>query len=324
VGYIYRNYNLKDRRVKLAIDAMYKAMTDLLLLEEQAQALIDEEAESLWIAEKSTNPGETVPLLPLGTEKVLNWNTLGFDLTSNSKFIEMVFNAVTANYDRNRLDILEPDYKDPGETLPEDTTSLPVTGLKIKDGKVILKNLEKYDYDYQDYGILNESYRAIVIFLNSVEAFYAQFYQQSVFDFVDMPFNTYDDSAADDRVILVYDTREMDWEIENIIDPIADQIVDPTNREAVKTKYRELRDRIKYFCMDTVVFRLEEDIDTLLFSVNGKKKYDISKNIELRELQLIEDAYGYTRRIQKAEEVFFPFHNKAILDSFTQGLSSVW
>lgn len=324
MAFIYKDTNIKDRRVKTAIDTMYKAMTDLLILEDQAQALIDEDAESQWIAARSTNPGETIPLLPLGTEKVLNWTTLGFDLTSISKFIEMVFNQVTATYDRNRLDVLEPDYKEEGEVLPEGTSALTESGLKIRDGRIILKNLEKYDYDFQSYELLNETYRALVIFLDSVEAFYAEFYQQSVFDFVDMPFNTYDDSAADDRVILVYDTREMDWEIANVIDPIADQIIDEENREAVKLRYRTLRDRIKYWTMDTAVFRIENDINDLLLCVNGKKKYHISQNIELRELQLIQDDYGYTRRIQQQEEVWFPFHNKAILDSFTQGLTSVW
>jgi len=323
VAFIYTDANIKDRRVKHAIDTMYKAMTDLLLLDYQAQILIDEQAEMKWIANHSTNEGESFPLLPLGTEKVLNWKTLGFDLTSDSKFIEMVFNAVTAEYDRDRLDILEPDYYEAGETLPEGTSQLR-NGLKIRNGTIILKNLEKYDYDFESYGILNEVYRALEIFLDSVEEFYADFYQQSVFDFVDHPYNTYDDSAARDRVIVVYDTREMDWEIENVIDPIADQIDDEENREAVKFRYRLLRDRIKNFTMFTCVPRLEEDIDELLLCVNGTKKYNISQNIEVRALMLTQDEYGYTRRLQKEEEVWFPFHNKAILDSFTQGLSSVW
>jgi len=324
VGFLYKDTNIKDRRVKTAIDTMYKSMTDLLILEEQAAVLIDEPTESAWIAAHSTNPGETAPLLPIGNEKVLNWNTLGFDLVSNSKFIEMVFNQVSATYDRNTLDVLEPDYKIAGEVLPTGTTALTETGLKIKDGKIILKNLEKYDYDFKSYELLNETFRALVIFLDSVEEFYAEFYQQSVFDFIDVPYNTYDDSAAEDRVILVYDTRAMDWKIENIVDPIADQILDIDDREAVKLKYRTLRDTIKYWTMDTAVYRIEDDIDDLLLCVNGKKKYDISVNIELRELQLIQDAFGYTRRIQKGEEVWFPFHNKAILESFSEGLSSVW
>lgn len=324
MGYIYRNFNLKDRRVKYAIDTMYKAMTDLYILENQAQNLIDNSSEKQWIAARATNPGDSMPLLPLGTEKVLNWNSLGFDTTSNTKFIEMVFNTISASYDRNRLDILEIDYQTPGETLPTGTTVLNPSGLKIKDGKLILKNLEKYDYDFESNGLLNESFRALKLFLDSVETYYAQFYQQSVFDFIDVPYNSYDDSAADDRVVLVYDTREMDDEIFNVIDPIADMIVDEENREAVKLRYRQLRDRIKYFNMDTVVYRLEEDIDKLLLAVNGKKKYDISKNIELQELILITDDYGYKRTTQRGEEVWFPFHNKAILDSFTQGLTSVW
>jgi len=324
MAFIYRDKNIKDRRVKTAIDTMYKAITNLLILEDQAQALIDETAETAWIATHATNPGESLPLLPLGTEKVLNWKTLNFDLTSESKFIQMVFNNLTAGYTRNRLDVLEPDYQTTGEVLPTGTSALTTSKLKIRDGKIILKNLEAYDFDFESYELLNEVARALVIFLDSVEAFYAQFYQQSVFDFIDLPYNTYDDSAADDRVILVYDTREMDYEIFNVVDPLADQIIDPVNREAVKMKYRELRDRIKYFAMEDVVPRLESSINDLLMVVNGTKTYRINQHIELRELVLIQDSYGYTRRTQKGEEVWFPFHNKAILDSFTQGLSSIW
>lgn len=324
MGFIAKTDNIKAKRVQIAIQTLYQAITDLLILEDEAQSLIDESAQISWIANHSQNEGDSLPVLPIGNEKVLNWKTLGFDLTSNTKFIEMLFNEITADYDRNRLDILEPDYKQAGETLPSGTVSLSESNLKLKDGYVIFKNLEKYDFDYTSYEILNEIFRAVKIFLNSVEDFYSQFYQQSVFDFIDHPYNDYDDSAADDRKILVYDTREMDWEIENVIDPLANSIENEENREAVKFRYRLLRDQIKNFAMYTCVERLENDIDNLLLCVNGQKKYDISQNLELRVLTVREDSYGYNRTYQHEEEVFFPFHNKSILHSFTQGLSSVW
>ena len=82
MGFIYNDINIKDRRVKYAIDTLYSAMTDLLILDYQAQILINEASERKWIANHSTNEGDSLPLLPLGTEEVLNWNSLGFDLTS--------------------------------------------------------------------------------------------------------------------------------------------------------------------------------------------------------------------------------------------------
>ena len=324
MAFIYKNQNIKERRVKILIDTLYKSLTDLMILEDQAQSLIDEPTQIAYIQSLAQNPGDSLPILPFGTELVLNWKTLGFDFVSDSKFIDMVFNAVTANYDRDRLNILELDYKTPGEVLPSGTVSLTTSGLKLKNGQVVLKNLEKYDYDFESYGLLNELYRALKIFLDSVESFYAQFYQQSVFDFVDTPYNSYDDSAADDRVILVYDTRAMDAEITNVIEPATLLINDPTDREAVLLRYLELRDAIKNFTMFTCVTRLEQDITDLLFCINGSKKYHISQNIELQALDVRQDVYGYNRTYKSAEEVFFPFHNKAILDSFSQGLASVW
>lgn len=324
MSFIYLDRNLKERRVKQVIEYLYKAITDLLVLEDSAQSLIDEPKEKQWIANHSINESDSIPLLPLGNELVFQWTSLNFNLTSDSKFIQMIIDDVTNSYNRNRLSILEPDYKTTGETLPSGTSALTNTGLKIKDGTVIFKNLEKYDFDYESNGLLNEVYRALEIFLDSVEDFYAQFYQQSILDFVDEPYNDYDDSQVKDEIILIYDTRAIDDEITNVIDPIANQIEDETNREAVKFRYRQLRDAIKNFTMFTCVPRLEENIDKLLFAVNGIKKYHISPRINNRVLIVREDSYGYKRTYQTAEEVFFPFHNKAILDSFTQGLSSIW
>jgi hypothetical protein len=324
MSFIYQDRNLKERRIKHVIDTLYKSITDLLVLEDSAQSLIDEAKEKQWIANHSINESDSIPLLPLGNEKVFQWTSLNFNLTSDSKFIQMIIDEEVNAYNRNRLNVLQPDYRENGETLPTDVSALTNTGLKIKDGVVIFPNLEKYDFDYESNGILNEVYRAMKIFLDSVESFYSQFYQQSILDFVDEPYNDYDDSQVKDEIILIYDTREMDDEITNVIDPIANQIDDAENREAVKLRYRQLRDNIKDFTMFTCVPRLEENIDKLLFVVNGIKKYDIGSRINNRVLIVREDNYGYKRTYQTAEEVFFPFHNKAILDSFTQGLSSIW
>jgi hypothetical protein len=303
---------------------MYKALTALLVLDYQASILIDETAEKAAIASLSQNPGDTSPLLPLGNELVFQFDSLGLNFTSTTKFIKMVQSSTEASFIRTLLNVLEVDYVTDGETLETGITQLP-NGLKLNsNGQIILKNIEQYDFDYKSYEILHELYKALEIFLDSVEEFYADFYQQSILDFVDAPYNTYDDSQVTDRNILVYDTRAIDAEIVNIIDPIADQIIDETNREAVKLKYRTLRDTIQNFAMFNAVPRIETYIDDLLFCVNGSRKYDIAQNQELRALIVTEDIYGYNRRERAAEEVFFPFHNKAILDQFTKGLSFTW
>ena len=163
-----------------------------------------------------------------------------------------------------------------------------------------------YDYDYKSYELLNEIYRGVEIFFASVETFYAKYYVDQI--------------EETQQFVLVYDTQDIDEEFNNIIFPIADTIPDVTNRELVKTQYRLLRDLIKFFCMDSAL-KIDEEIDRLLFCINGSKKYSVSQNIETKELELIIDENGFSRRLHADEEVFFPFHNKPTLNQFTEGLS---
>lgn len=320
MSFINNNKSIKEKRVQYFINKLYYAMTKLLVLDNRAYILINEDSESNYIANLSTNDGDSYPLLPLGTEEVLTWNSLNFNMISNSKFDKKEFNVSTQLYDRIRYNVLEADYAENGESLPSDVTALD-NGLKIKDGLIILKNLEQYDYDYKSYEILHEIYKALEIFLNSVESFFSNFYIQPLSDYITD--NPNDDSASSDS-ILVYDTTSIDEELEYEIFPIADNILNETNRTLVKSKYNELRDTIKFFCMDTVALEIENYIDMLLLCINGSKKYSVRKNVEMRVLEITVDENGYERRLHKEEEVFYPFHNKFVLEEFMQGLSFIF
>jgi len=298
--FINTNTDIRERRVQLFIDNLHQAFTKLMVLDQQASDLIDEDAEKDYIASLSTVDGETFPVLPLGNELVFQFNSLNFDFDSDSKFI------VEDPDGQELLDVLELDYAETGEVLPEGTSKLQ-NGLKIKDGYVIFKNLELYDYDYKSYELLNEIYRGVEIFFASVESFYAKYYMDEIEEY--------------DRIVMVYDTSDIDDELNNIIFPIADTIPDATNRELVKQRYRELRDAIEFFAMDNVL-RIDEEIDRLLYCLNASKKYSVQQNIETKQLEIIVDENGKNRRLHKEEEVFFPFHNKPTLNQFMVGLQA--
>ena len=83
------------------------------------------------------------------------------------------------------------------------------------------------------------------------------------------------------------------------------------------------RNQIKFFAM-SIAPRIDEQIDNLLFCVNGSKKFSVRQNIETKALELIVDDNGNTRRHHKDEEVLYPFHNKAIIESISQGLQSIY
>jgi len=296
--FIYKQTDIRDKRVKNFVDTLHKSFTRLMLLNKQAEDLIDVVVEQAYIASLSQNDGDTSPVLPLGDELVFQFNSLGFNFLSDTKFI------VEEHSGQTLLDVLELDYAEESEVLPEGTTQLS-NGLKIRDGAIIFKNLELYDYDYQSYEVLNEMYNALEVFFTSIEAFYAKFY--------------YDQTEGTLQTVLVYDTEDIDAELNDVIFPIADTITDVDNRALVKSKYEELRDTIKFFCMD-IALQLDEEITRLLFCINGSKKYTVIQNIETKQLEMIVDDNGYQRRIHKEEEVFFPFHNKPTLSQFTEGL----
>lgn len=227
-------------------------------------------------------------------------------------------------YDTKLNSILERERYVAGDAIEDDEIIL-ADNIKIKQGLIILKNLEKYDYDYNSYEILNEITRALVIFLDSVEAYYAKFTLVQAGPFIDAEPTLADDDSGADRQILVYDTEAMDTELEDVVFPLADTIVNVANRAAVKLRYRELRDDIKFFNMFDAVEIIEKEIENLLFCVNGSKKYNILLNTEVRALEFVEDPETKDKRItQFQEEVFFPFHNKAILEEFSIGLSQMF
>jgi hypothetical protein len=300
--FIYKNADIRDRRVKLFIDNLHRAFTNMMLLDKEAADLIDEQAEKAYIASLSYVEGETFPVLPLGNELVFQFDSLNLDFDSESKFI---FEKPEG---QDRRDILELEYKVAGETLQEGDVRLS-NGLILRDGEVVFKNLEEYDYDYKSYEVLNEIYRALEIFFASVESFYSQFYV--------------DEIAETQTIVLVYDTSDIDEELETVIFPIADTIPDATNRELVKQQYRLLRDEIKFWAMSRAV-RIDKEIDRLLYCINASKKYSVQQNIETKQLELIVDENGKTRRIHKGEEIFFPFHNKPSLNQFTLGLQGIY
>jgi len=298
--FIYKNADIRDRRVKLFIESLYKAFTKLMVLDNQASELIDEQTEMDYISDLATVPGETSAVLPLGTEMVFQYNSLNFDFDSTSKFI------IEEHSGQTLLNVLAVDFATIGEILPDGTTQLS-NGLKIKDGAIIFKSLEIYDYDYKSYELLNEIYLALEVFFASVESLYARFYVDVIEEY--------------DRLVLVYDTQDIDDELNNIIFPIADTIPDATSRELVKQQYRILRDAIKFFNMENVL-RLDLEIDRLLFCINASKKYSVQQNIETKDLELTVDVNGNSRRLSKGEEIFFPFHNKPSLNQFIEGIQA--
>lgn len=333
MSFIFKNENIKEKRCQVFLTKLYKAVTSLLVLEENAAQLIDQTALKQQIATAATNPGESYPILPFGDELCLNWNSLKFDYNSISKFLEIAFNPVKTNptnkivYDQNAKSVLMPNYANPNEQSSGDIAILPVTRAKLTKGLVTFPNLEKYQYDYKSYEILNEVYRAISLILDSAEAFYSTFYTEerdTFFGIEDLP------AALKENIfqlILVYDTRLMDAEINGRVTLKANEIIDPVQREAVLNIYRETRDRIKFFTMFDVAPAIEKYIEDLLFTVNGSRTYDIKFNQNLRVLEVQPLQGGTSDQLvikHSAEEVFFPFHNKAMLDQFTQGISSLW
>jgi len=296
MSFIYKNADIRDRRVNLFLTKLHHTFTNLMLLDKRASELIDVDAAKTYIANLSYISGDTFPILPLGDELVFQFNSLDWNFESESKFI------VETVLGQDRLNILELDYATEGEILPDGTSQLS-NGLKIKDGEIIFKNLEMYQYDYKSYELLNEIYRAVEIFFASVESFFQNYYYDEV----------------DEQTVLIYDTDDIDDELNNIIFPIVDTLPDATDRELVKDKYRELRDSIKDF-NDDIALQLDSEIDSLLYCINGSKKYSVIQNIETKQLEMLVDGNGNSRRLHKDEEVFFPFHNKPSLNQFIEGL----
>lgn len=335
MGFIFKNENIKEKRCQVFLQRLYKAITNLLVLEEAAAQLIDEAALKSQIALAATNPGETAPILPFGDELVLNWNSLKFDYESISKFLSLSFNLSKSNstdgivYDKIKGSVLMPAYATEGEESTATYPIFPVTRAKFYNGLTIFPNLEQYEFDYKSYEILNEVYRALALILNSTESFYSTFYTEELTTVypdgtTDLPEQT---QAQLSQVILVYDTRAMDAEINGRIDTKSLEIIDPDQREYVMNLYRTTRDKIKDFTMFDVAKRLEKYIEELLFAVNGSRTYDVSFNMKLNVLEITPLQGGTSSQYvinHLGEEVFFPFHNKAILDQFTQGLNSLW
>jgi hypothetical protein len=226
-------------------------------------------------------------------------------------------------YNKEDKSVLMPDYATIGEVSTSTVAILPYTRAKLHSGVASFPNIERYDFDHTSYEIINELYRAIVLILNSIESFYSTFIYIPITEVE----GVYDDSARRGQYIIVYDTTEMDAEIEGRINDQAQLIGDPVTREQVMDIYRATRDDIKFFCMSDVAPKLESYITQLLFCVNGSKSYDIKFNQELRALvvQAIEGSSDGAYIIkQHEEEVFFPFHNKALLDQFSEGFKSLW
>jgi hypothetical protein len=333
MSFIFKNENIKEKRCQIFLTRLYKAVTSLLILEENAASLIDQLDVKNKISILATNPGETAPVLPFGDELVLNWNSLSFDYESITKFISLAFNPTKTNpidkivYDKNQLSVLKPNYASLSDVDTNRISILPKTKAKLYNGLVTFPNLEKYDFDYKSYEILNEVYRALVLILDSVELFYSNFYTEETQTFFET--DTLSDQFLNDllQIVMIYDTRDMDTEIEGRISLKSEEILDSEKREEVMNLYRSTRDTIKYFAMFDAAPKLEKYIEELLFAVNGSRTYDIRFNMNLRVLE-IGTLNGGTSSQQVikhfSEEVFFPFHNKAILDQFTQGLNSLW
>ena len=74
--YINTHTDIRERRIQIFVDALHKAFTKLMVLDQQADALIDEVTEQAYIANLSTNPGETNPVLPLGSELVFQFQKM--------------------------------------------------------------------------------------------------------------------------------------------------------------------------------------------------------------------------------------------------------
>lgn len=322
MAYIFRNLNIKEKRVKLVVDKIYNTVTKLLVLQERAEALVDKDTLTSTISSLSEG------ILPFGDELVLNWK-IDLDYESLSQFVDLSFDADYTSslqeitYNKEYKSILKPDYASNGEKSSSTISILPVTKAKLYNGLVSFPNIEKYDFDYMSYELINEMYRATRLILDSTENFYSTFYYIPMEEFD----NVYDDSARRGEYVIVYDTREMDEEIDGRINTQAQLIADPVTREQVMDIYRTTRDLIKFFCMEDVALKLENYIEELLFCVNGTKNYDIKFNQALRALvvQSLEGASSGEYIIkQHDEEVFFPFHNKALLDQFTEGFKSIW
>ena len=320
------NFNYESRSKFIELEPEYQCDTEEQL---ESKRLVpfqttdcpdkQEKLDEFFESELEVNTAEEEPEIPVAPGEGGGLHVPYFEYDA----AETICADPKLRWKQNYSSVLERSVVEEGEELAEGVTSF--NGFKIKDGVLLLKNFQRFDFDYLSNGMLNEIARALVIFLDSVEAFYSKFYIQESGAFIDaQPSNTFDDSGAD-RTVIVYDTQAMDDEIFNTIFPIADMIVDPTNRELVKTRYLLLRDTIKFFNMDSAVNVIEKQIDELLFAVNGTKKYQIIQNIETRHLELIEGPLPETtRRLRQEEEVFFPFHNKSILESFTNGLSRTY
>lgn len=218
-------------------------------------------------------------VLPTGNELVFNHNGLYIPWDSESKIIDMR-------------------YED---------GSIVTYLLNILEKNNIHSTMdETVEYDYLSYEVLNEIYRATFVIYKEYLKVFGYYTETEMEEF--LANNNYDDSGRPFQLIFEYNTEDIDDELDDLfirMELPGDDfyIADEINRNEIINIYEDARNKIKfYFTFDIVdvIFELKNEI---LFVINGLKKYDVRLNTET----------------QDDEEIFFPMHNKHVLDGMTMG-----
>jgi hypothetical protein len=337
MAYKFLGRNIKEQRVLVTIQALYRALTDLTRLEVSARDLIDEEFEIQWIQELSNG---VLPNFENGKVKdlVFRWADVNFATTSETKLIETGIVIKETDNPNAQIKVLDETVDSYYNQVPEYTdlnfaeidsalfdnegpdVFYIIDGIKIQEALVALKNIEKFDYDYESYGLLNELYRVALLILDALEEFYSHFYYQSYGQFIAAN-NDYDDSGSPDRMIYVYDTKEIDKDLEENVFPVIFDLsndIPDNKREDLRIKYGELRDRILFFCMSLPPIRTNWDrdrlynyirrvgerrtgifdqvksiVDEMLFCINGLKKFGVNQYNTMRVQQFYYEPMSF-------------------------------
>lgn len=281
--YLHYDKNIQDRRINLALKTLRDVLNDLREIEESTASLFDRDEVMNDIYELAIEDGE--PILPLGI------------LDPDNEEMELVlkWDGIKFNWESDSK-FIDPVYDDV-------EGSIVVLLLNILEKGYEDSNVdERYEYDYASWEVLNEVYRATFLLYKSIrELFMYQYEEMTLEEF--LANNDYDDSGRPESILKVFDTTKIDLDLDENIYPIIERITDIDDREMVKDIYDGIRDQIKFYCTFDIIETLERSYERLLFVINGLKKFDIGPNITM----------------QDDEEVFFPMHNKPVLDNITMG-----
>ena len=220
-------------------------------------------------------------ILPSGDELILNFEGMNMLFESDSQFINMEFNYNENTIVKYLYNVLQ---------IGEEQSNVD----------------EFFEYDSLSYEVLNEIYRATKLLYREFREFFGHFEEVEYEEFAAN--NNYDDSGREGTIIYEFNTKDIDDDLDQLFEEMKSSdsdiyIADDTTRNEIKHFYDTLRDKVKFFFTFDRIDDILQIIEDLLFSLNGLRKFDTRLNMALEE----------------GEEVFFPMHNKSVVDFYTMG-----